>query len=252
MKKLLTILLFALMLFSLTACANNGAVQGGDTRKPSTAPQTSAPVEETGSVDNGNSPVDVSEPSALAGADKTTPNAEGGKILVAYLSRAGENYNVGVVEKGNTEIVAEMIAEITGGTLFKIETVTAYPVSYEETKTAVQEERANNARPALKSHIAAIEDYEVIFIGYPIWFGGLPMAMVTFLEEYDFTGKTIIPFCTHGGSGLSGTADEIAEASPGATILDGLAVEGQVAQKSPDRAKEAVSNWFFRLDIIFP
>ena len=126
-------------------------------------------------------------------------------ILIAYFSHTGENYNVGVIEKGNTHIVADMIAEETGGDLFEIATVNPYPDTYEEcTEVAMQEQR-ENARPELTAQVENMEQYDTVYLGYPIWWGELPMAVYTFLESYDFSGKTIVPFCTHEGSGLAGT-----------------------------------------------
>lgn len=169
------------------------------------------------------------------------------RALVAYFSRTGENYSVGVIEKGNTHIVADMIAEQTGADLFEIATVTPYPSGYEDCKTVAQREQNSNARPELNATVS-MADYDVIFVGYPIWYGDMPMAVYTFLESYDFTGKTIIPFCTHAGSGLSGTVSSIRSACTGATVLDGLAVAGTTAQNNQTAARQSVNNWLDALD----
>lgn len=161
-------------------------------------------------------------------------------VLVAYFSRAGENYNVGVVEKGNTEIVAEMIAQETGANLFKIQTVEGYPESYEECTDVAKEEKEENARPELSNTIDDISEYDVIYLGYPIWWGDMPMAVYTFLESYDFSGKTIIPFCTHAGSGLAGTVESIKGICARASVSDGLAITGETAQNDPEAARDAV------------
>lgn len=150
------------------------------------------------------------------------------KTLVAYFSRTGENYGVGSIEKGNTEIVAEMIADKTGADLFEIETVKTYPSGYEDTKTIAQQEQSENARPELKAIVDNFGDYDVIFVGYPIWYSDAPMAVYTFLESYDFTGKTVILFCTHAGSGLSGTTaqnDRTTAQDSVDTFLSGLDIE---------------------------
>ena len=165
------------------------------------------------------------------------------KVLVAYFSRAGENYNVGVVEKGSTEILAELVAENTNGALFHIETVNAYPESYEECKKIAIQERNSVARPELAVGVEDFDTYDVIYLGYPIWYGDMPMAVYTFLESYDFTGKTIIPFCTHAGSGLTNTVKDIQAECPGATVLDGLAVSGVTVQTEPDKASKLVTSW---------
>ena len=178
------------------------------------------------------------------------------RILVAYLSRAGENYNVGVVkegsasaayagyiEKGNTAILAEAIAEATGGDLFAITTVTPYPDDYATMLQVAQEEIDTNARPELAGTVENMDDYDIIFIGYPIWHGRMPQAIYTFLESYDLTGKTIIPFNTHEGSGQSGTQRVIENALPGSTVLQGLAVQGKTAQEDAERTQTLVDQW---------
>ncbi len=168
------------------------------------------------------------------------------KILVAFFSRAGENYAVGNVAKGNTHIVAEMIAAETGGTLFRIEPATPYPDSYKECTEAAKAELGSNARPAVKGDIAA-EDYDVVFIGYPIWWGDMPMPVYTFIEKHQWEGKTVIPFCTHEGSGLSGTEGRLESACEGSAVLEGLAIQGSVAQKQQKKAKESVTNWLKKI-----
>lgn len=171
-------------------------------------------------------------------------NAENeSKILIAYFSRAGENYNVGYIKKGNTEIIAEMIADETGGDLFHIQTATPYPEDYDECTKVAKQEQNENARPKLLGDINKLDDYDVIFLGYPNWWGDMPMAVYTFLEGHDFGGKTIIPFCTHEGSGLSNTKSSIESTCSGATVLDGLSIRGSVAQNSQDEAKTAVVKW---------
>ena len=162
------------------------------------------------------------------------------KALVAYFSRAGENYGVGVIEKGNTEVVAEMIAEAAGADTFRIQTVNAYPESYDECTEVARRERDSGARPELTSAVANMDAYDTIYLGYPIWYGDMPMAVYTFLESYDFTGKTILPFCTHAGSGLAGTACSIQSICSGATVLEGLAIPGTTAQNDRETAKTLV------------
>lgn len=165
------------------------------------------------------------------------------KTLIAYFSRADENYDVGIVEKGNTEIIAEMIAEETGGELFHIERVTPYPSVYKECTEEAQKEQKENARPQLKADIDNFDKYDTIYLGYPIWWGDMPMAVYTFIESHDWNGKTVIPFCTHAGSGLSDTESSIKSACNGATVLKGLAVAGTTAQNNRDSTKTAVLNW---------
>ena len=168
------------------------------------------------------------------------------KTLVAFFSRAGENYAVGHIEKGNTHIIAEMIAAEVGGDLFLIESVTPYPEDYTECTEVAKRELNAKARPAIKGDIKA-EDYDIIFIGYPNWWGDMPMPVYTFIEKHSWQGKTVIPFCTHEGSGLSGTENKLKAACKGATVLKGLAVRGATAQNAQAQAKESVNNWLGKL-----
>lgn len=168
------------------------------------------------------------------------------KILVAFFSRTGENYAVGHIEQGNTHIVAEMIASATGGTLFRIEPATPYPDDYRACTEVAQREKWSKARPALVGDIAA-EEFDVIFLGYPNWWGDLPMCIYTFLEQHDWQGKVVIPFCTHEGSGLSDTENRLRTACRGASVLNGLAVRGFVAQNEREKARKLVLEWLKQL-----
>lgn len=176
-----------------------------------------------------------------------TIETEGGnKILIAYFSRADENYGVGFIEKGNTEIIAEMISEETGGSLLHIERAEPYPSDYDECTDVAKQEQNDNARPELLEDMD-ISEYDVIFLGYPIWWGDMPMSVYTFLEGHDFSGKTIIPFCTHAGSGLSGTEKSIENICTDSEILNGLSIKGADAQNSQDQARKAVNKWLENL-----
>ncbi|WP_418409564.1 flavodoxin [Alistipes putredinis] len=168
------------------------------------------------------------------------------KILVAFFSRTGENYAVGRIEQGNTHIVAEMISAATGGTLFRIEPAIPYPDDYRACTEIAQREKRSKARPALVGDITA-EEFDVIFLGYPNWWGDLPMCVYTFLEQHDWQGKIVIPFCTHEGSGLSDTENRLQEACRGASVLNGLAVRGSVAQNEREKARKQVLEWLKQL-----
>lgn len=185
---------------------------------------------------------DNSQPEA---ADNQKANS-----LIVYFSRTGENYGVGYIEKGNTSIVADIIAEQTGGDLFEIRTVSAYPDSYDEATEAAKQEQEERARPELVNNIDGISGYDIIFIGYPIWWGDMPMPVYTFLESHDFSKKTIVPFCTHAGSGLSSTEDRISDLFPNAVILDGLAVSGSTAQNNQEETEGLVTRWLQKNGII--
>jgi len=178
----------------------------------------------------------------MAAAESTTKVNGGKKVLVAYFSRTGEQYSVGTIKKGNTEIIAEMIAAKTGGDTFEIKVANdKYPKSYNDLINYAQTEKRNNERPEIAGKVN-VADYDVIFVGYPNWWGDLPMPVYTFLESYDFTGKTVIPFCTHEGSGLSGTERNV-KAVTKADVKKGLAIYGHVAQNSRTEADKKVSAW---------
>lgn len=169
------------------------------------------------------------------GADK--------KVLVVYFSRAGENYNVGTVSKGSTEILAEMIAKEVGGDLFKIEPVNPYPVNYNETVRIARDEKRNNTRPKIKNKVNNLENYDMVFLGYPIWHGDLPMTFYTFFDENNLSGKTIVIFSTHEGSGLAGTDDLIADYTKGKVVKNTFSIRGKRVQDSKDKVEIDVKNW---------
>ncbi len=223
MKKIFALILAVFMTLVLISCGNTVPGSGTDTESSATK---SEGTQNTASSDT-----------------SETGSSDGTKVLVAYFSRTGENYGVGMIEKGNTEIIAEMIALKTGGDLFRIEPVNAYPAGYDECTKVAREEKDSNARPKLAAEVENINDYDVVYIGYPIWWSDMPMPVYTFLESYDLSGKTIVPFCTHAGSGLSGTVKSIRTVCPGATVKDGLAISGTVAQNDRANAEKQVAAW---------
>jgi flavodoxin len=151
------------------------------------------------------------------------------KVLIAFFSRAGNNYFGGSIvdlKMGNTETAALMIKKLSGGDLFKIERVEAYPSDYTETTEVAKKELKQNARPALKAKLDNIGVYDTVILGYPNWWGTMPMAVHAFLEAYDFSGKTILPLCTHEGSGMGRSESDIKRLCPGANVLSGLSIVG--------------------------
>lgn len=164
------------------------------------------------------------------------------KGLIAYYSRAGKNYVNGeivILPVGNTEVAANMIQKLTGSDIFRIDTAEAYPEGYQETTEVAKEELRGNARPEILGHVDNMADYEVIYIGYPNWWGTMPMAVFTFLEAHDFSGKTILPFCTHEGSGMGRSERDIEKLCPAGSVLKGLAIRGGSVQ----RAEDEIANW---------
>lgn len=161
---------------------------------------------------------------------ETTSNAE--NVLVLYFSHTG-----------NTENVANFIHEAVGGDIIKLEPINAYTDDYNTLLDVAQEEQRNDARPEIATKIDNIDEYDTIFLGYPNWWGDMPMIIYSFLDEYDLSGKTIAPFCTSGGSGLSGTPRTIQNQEPNATVTEGLAVSGSSSRNS----QSTVNNWLSQI-----
>ena len=163
-------------------------------------------------------------------------------VLIAFYSRAGENYFGGEyrrVSVGNTEKAAKIIADLTGGELFKIEQEQPYSEDYRTCTAEARADLQKSARPKLKELPDSLDAYDEIYLGYPNYWGTMPMAVYSFLESFDFTGKTIHPFCTHEGSGLAGTVRDLQKAVPGANVAKGLAICGS----DVDKAEAALAKW---------
>ena len=176
-------------------------------------------------------------------------DAKQNKILVAYFSRPGNNYVNGTIVNlpvGNTEVLARMIQEVTKSDIFHINTVTPYPLDYKETTEVARKELQEKARPKLSNRVEAMDLYNVILLGYPNWWGTIPMPIATFLSEYDFSGKIIAPFCTNEGSGLGRSVNDIKHLCPQSIILDGLAVRGGDVRNAQNEA----SMWLSELGIL--
>ena len=233
-NKRLAVVLAAILTMSLAACSS------------ATPDESDADAESSQSSMAGS--VQTDEPSSEESSVSTASDG-GQNILIAYFSLP-LNDGVDTVARasrkesndgtfGNVRFMANVIQENVGSDLFSIETVQEYPMdSMDDLLEFAYEEKAENARPELSTHIDNLDDYDVVFIGYPNWNADLPMPMYTFFEEYDFSGKTIIPFAAHGGSGASRTVDTIAELEPDATVLeDGFTVSEQtVADVAEDVA----------------
>ena len=184
MKRIIAIVAALALLLALAGCsANNSA-------KETTAPASATTAQADGTKTD------------------TSEKTSGSKALVVYFSRTGEQYGVGVIEKGNTAIVADMIVEQTGADSFEILPKTDnYPTTYKELTDVAKEEQNQNARPAIKDTVLNLEQYDTIYLGYPIWWGDLPMICYTFLESYDFSGKKSVLFATSGGSATNTAFD---------------------------------------------
>lgn len=164
------------------------------------------------------------------------------KELIAFFSRADENYFGGsyrYIDVGNTEVVANMLRDATGADMFRIDPVRPYTKDYDTCIKQAKEDQRCGARPELRSYPESIDGYDTVYLGYPNYWGTMPMPVFTFLERYDFSGKTIRPFCTHEGSGLGNSVSDIRRICPGANIGKGLAVNGS----SVKGARKDVERW---------
>ena len=237
-------ILFTLVLAMLMGLCACGSTAPQTTSTPASAPESTPepvpPAEEAAA------PEETAEESETAGEAQ---EASGSNILVLYFSRTGEQYNVGVIEKGNTAIVAEMIGEATGADLYELLPADDHcPTTYKELTDVGLQEQRDRARPAYAGVLPDMSDYDTIFIGSPVWWGDWPMILYTVFESTPLEGKTLIPFSTHAGSGLSGFDRSLATAYPDCTIAKGLAIAGTDAQNNPDKVRSSVANWLSELE----
>ena len=223
------------MIFGLTGCSTSQHI-GVDpsTNTPSSQVQannTESPNEAKDQVDS------TKSDNAPFAAPKDNAAS---KSIVVYYSRTDENYSVGNITVGNTAKVAAEIAKQTGADVFEIKPVKAYPVNYKECIEVAQQEKDDNARPQIATTVEHFEQYRTVYLGYPIWWGDMPMVVYTFIEGQNFDGKTVIPFATHEGSGISGTPQKLRKVLPNATVTDGVAIIGSTAQNKPDEVSKKV------------
>lgn len=218
-----------LMAISLTACTGDPsrAEPGPDPAKSGT----------TAAIGTGNdAPADpgaLGPPTpASAGKEQAQVTPRTTSVLVAYYSRTG-----------NTREIADQIRARTGGELFELVPATPYPDDYDACVEQAKRELEAGIRPKLKSRISNLRAYDVIFIGYPNWWGTFPGPVLTFLTENDLSGKTLVPFCTHEGSGLGRSVRDIAKLCPRSTLLEGLAVRGSYVKD----AQAEVAKWLSKI-----
>ena len=267
--KLLSYVIIFILIFACAACSAPSQNAGNNSAENNTADvQNTAPAETAGSTDvqitdTESAPVEKITEAIEANTDtvllsesevvpseqtETAPDQAPSEpktdILVIYFSRTGEQYTVGVIEKGNTAIAAEMIAEQTGADLFEVLPVDDhYPMTYNALTDVAKQEQNANARPEYAGELPDLARYNTIFIGAPVWWGDWPMIMYTVFENNDFSGKNLIPFSTHEGSGLSGFDRKLSSAYPDAEVLTGLAIRGNDCQNRQDSVRAAVAQW---------
>ena len=186
-------------------------------------------------------------PQTESGTASSQSTAGLGKSVVVYFSKAGENYDVGVVDEGNTSIVAHSIAGKVVSYVFEIVPEEEYPFGYDDCYARAKSEQNSNARPAISDTFDSFDDYDTVYLGYPIWHSDLPMIMLTFIESKDWTGKKVMPFCTHGDSGLCGTDQHIKSLCKGADVKEGLAIKGSDAQAFGMDVDKAINTWLAKV-----
>lgn len=242
MKKWIAILLAATTLLTAAGC--------GRSAEQLAEPDQSHSVSDTPSVESG-----ADDPTAPV----TTPEQDASHILIAYFTWADNTVvedpsavdvdattSASVLTPGNAAKIAGWIQQEVGGDLFSIVVEDPYSSDYDECLDRAADEKADNARPALVSHVSNMEDYDIVFIGFPNWWYTLPMAVLSFVDEYDFSGKTIVPFCTHGTGGLSSTIRDLTAALPdNVTILDPIGVY----RPDVDSSRPAIQEWIAGLDL---
>lgn len=203
---------------------------------------------ESRNVSNGGSSSGSTETIESQASTSGTSVAQGEtKSLVLVFSRAGENYSVGTVEVGNTMVLAQMIADKTGGDLFELERAEPYSSSYSECCDEALEESNTGTRPTLKA-LPDLSSYDTVFLGFPCWWGDIPMPVYTAIEALDWNGKTIYPFSTHAGSGEAGMFTTVEEKCTGAIVGNGLTMSGVTAQNERAEAESQVDAWLASMD----
>ncbi len=227
MKRFLSLFLVISIVCSLAAC---GATENQERPSPAPSePSAAASVQETRPAAEGSSLESAPQASAEEGQNMQTSAEEGQNILVAYFSWADNAIladdvdavtSPSVISPGNVQQLAGWVQEETGGDLFSIRVTEPYPSDWDECLARANQERGDNARPELVEQVMNLDQYDVVFLGYPNWWYGVPMALLTFLEQNDFSGKQIYLFCSHGTGGLANSVDLITEAVPDAVISD--------------------------------
>ena len=246
-KRLGALLLMFVMIFCIAGCGTSqGNDTSGQTVQNSTSTETSADAKtETDLMEQETAPSDRQD------AQESDDTVTGGSdILVVYFSRTGEQYTVGVIDEGNTAIVAKMITEQTEADSFEVLPIDDhYPMTYDALTDVAKQEQNDNARPEYAGEVPDLSQYNTIFIGAPVWWGDWPMIMYTFFENNAdaLVEKTLIPFSTHEGSGLSGFDRKLESACPNSQVLEGLAIRGNDCQNKQDSVRSTVNDWLVGL-----
>ena len=226
-KKIIAMIITGILAVSVTACQSDG-------EQSSSQSQNSGQTESSANVEI---PEDANILVAYFTYGENAKLPDGGDASSSASIQAWEGDTT-----GNTGLAAHWISDAAGGDLFSIQTEEKYPGDYDDTVDQGQEEQSENARPKLSSHVDHMDQYDVVFLGYPNWWGDMPMAVYSFLDEYDLSGKTVIPFVTSGGSGFSDTVSAIKEEEPDADVQEGLELSDSETADSEDEVKSWVES----------
>ena len=239
LKKLISYVMITAILLGAAGCgAGNQQSASSDTTAETIAEDTT----QTNTA--------ISSDTVDSQPEESEAQASGNDILVVYFSRTGEQYGVGVIDEGNTAIVAKMIAEETGADLFEIIPADDhYPMTYDELTDVAKQEQNEKARPEYAGMVPDLSQYDTVFIGAPVWWGDWPMIMYTFFENENLSGKTLYPFSTHAGSGLSGFDKKLVSAVPDSTVGKGLAIAGTECQNDQGNVRSQVNEWIADLGL---
>lgn len=221
MKKIFRTIILLMLAMSLVACSSNSGT------KKSSQTQSKIADESNASKDNTSSSIEKSSKDNKNDSKKS-------KILVAYFSY-----------QGHTRQVADWIQQQAGGDIFEIQPATSYSSDYDTTEAQAKREQQEKARPKLKTQVNNMDDYDVVFVGYPNWFNNMPMPVFTFLEQYNFSGKTIIPFCTNGGNGFGNGVKDMKSTLPNSKFLEGI----QIRDNNVESSKDKVTQWINGLNL---
>ena len=228
MKKWTSLLLALAMALSLAACGNFN--QENPPEPPASVSGSTG--EETPAPTGTETPAE--EPSEEPSESETSTTGDSSSVLIAYFSWSG-----------NTEQVAQIIQQETGGDLFEIAPATPYTDDYNELLDIAQQEQSDNARPELAGQVENWEQYDTIFVGYPNWWSDAPMAVYTFVESYDWSGKTLVPFNTSASGGFGRSLPGLEESAAGASILDGISL----TERTLGNAQSEVTTWLNELGL---
>ena len=251
MRRIGSLFMALTLILSLAACGSTEEGTSGSESSVSVSGQETPASDSAEDAESGADTADTAEETAAAG--DTEESSQDSRILVAYYSWAdnailAENVDAvaspSVIPPGNVQQLAGWVQEATGGDLFSIQVTDPYPSDWDACLERANQERGNDARPELAANVENMDQYDVVFLGYPNWWYGVPMALLSFLEQNDLSGKEVYLFCSHGTGGLANSVSLITEAAPGAVISDNIF---DCYEEDASSSQENIQNWVAEL-----